>query len=94
MITAIVDGKSKHFGVLIDELARLPEKAIVDEGHLARILKVSTRTIPRMVERKELPVPFQMGKRRCWLTGRILAHIEKRATDAQREAERIESYRL
>jgi len=92
MITAIVDGKSEHFGVLIDELARLPEKTIVDEGHLAQILKVSTRTIPRMVARRELPPPFRMGKRRCWFTGRILAHFERMDADEQLEVKRVARY--
>ena len=71
---------------LIDSLARLPEKAILDESRLAAALQVTSRTIRRMVDRLELPPPVQLGGRSIWMVGRVLAHIESALETAEREA--------
>lgn len=83
-------------GVLIDGLAKLPEKSILDEGCLAGVLKISTRTLRRMVARAELPPPIALGGRSIWLSDRLLCYLnsaaeraEKAATD---ESKRISRY--
>ena len=75
-------------GVLIDTLARLPDKAILDEARLAGALHVSRRTVRRMVSRFELPPPVSLAGRSVWLAGRVLRHIEIAVERAEREAER------
>ena len=80
-------GDEKH-GILIDGLAKMPEKAILDEIRLARILGVSSRTVRRMVARFELPPPVPLAGRSVWLAGRILAHLEAAAERAERDARR------
>jgi len=75
-------------GLLIDQLARLPEKAILDAARLAGILRVTARTVRRMVLRNELPAPIRLAGRSVWLAGRVLAHIEAAVERAERETER------
>ena len=75
-------------GLLIDALANLPDKAIMDEARLARALRVTGRTVRRMVSRYELPPPIQLAGRSCWIAGRILRYIENAAERAERKAER------
>jgi len=75
-------------GVLIDSLARLPEKTILDEHRLASLLGVTGRTVRRMVQRHELPPPISFGGRSCWFAGRVLAHLDAQFERAEREAER------
>ncbi|GAJ12285.1 unnamed protein product [marine sediment metagenome] len=75
-------------GVLIGGLARLPEKTILNGRQLASILKVTPRTVRRMVRRNELPPPVPLAGNSVWLVGRVLAHIEAAAERAAREAER------
>ena len=68
---------------IVSGLARLPEKALVDERALARIFHVSTRTISRWVQCNALPVPARFGAKRVWIAGRILAFIEARVAAAE-----------
>ena len=82
--------QAEERGMLIDVLARLPEKTILDETRLASILGVNRRTVRRMVSRRELPPPIRLAGRSVWLAGRVLAHIEGAAERAEREAERRE----
>ena len=63
-------------GLLIEVLALLPEKAMLDESKLAESLRVTTRTVRRMVSRFELPPPIPLGGRSVWMAGRILQHFE------------------
>lgn len=77
--------KTAEKGV-IDTLARLPEKTLVDESSLAAALKVTSRTVRRMVSRLELPPPVQLGGRSVWMVGRVLEHIESALEDAKQEA--------
>lgn len=85
---AALDTDTKHPGILITELAILPEKTILDEARLGSILGVTTRTVRRMVARHELPPPIPFAGRSTWLAGRVLAHIEAKAEQAARTAER------
>src|SRR5689334_20203666 len=73
---------------IIRKLADLPEKTILDEGALARVLKVCRRTIRNMVDRNELPPAIPFAGRSSWIIARVLAHFEKRADEAARSAER------
>ena len=82
--------KEQKGGVQIEALARLPERTILDEVQLAKILCVASRTIRRKVSRFELPPPVPFGGRSVWLAGRILAHIESAAERAERDAKRAE----
>ena len=75
-------------GGLIDALARLPERTILDETRLAGILSVTSRTIRRMVARDELPPSVSFGGRSVWFAGRILDHLEKTIDRATRRAEK------
>lgn len=77
-------------GLLIDELARMPEKAILDEARLASIFRVNERTVRRWVGRNLLPPPIRLGNRPVWFAGRIVAHFEAAAERAERDAERRE----
>ena len=76
-------------GVLIDGLAVLPERTILDEARLAGLLAVTRRTVRRMVNRFELPPPTRLAGRSMWLAGRVLSHIEAAAERAERKAERV-----
>lgn len=75
-------------GRVIDKLAALAERTILDEGALANALNVCRRTIRNMVERGELPPPVPFAGRSSWIVGKILAHFEKRSEDAARAADR------
>ncbi len=72
-----------------DFLARLPRQALVDESAMARGLGVVPRTVRRMVARHELPPSLgKMGGRSVWIAGRVLDHLETRAEQAEKKAER------
>ena len=75
-------------GLLIDELARMPEKAVLDATRLAAILRVETRTLRRMVSRGELPPSVPFSGHSVWLAGRVLAHLEAAAEREEKEAEK------
>jgi len=76
-------------GLVIVALAKLPERAVVDEAALARALGVSKRTLRRMVARFEMPPPVRLAGRSTWIVGRVLAWFEARAERAARDAERM-----
>ena len=75
-------------GLLVDSLANLPSKTLLDEAMLAHALRVTPRTIRRMVSRFELPPPVSLGGRSVWFVGRVLSHIESAMDRASREAQR------
>jgi len=75
-------------GLLIKDLTLLPEKTLVDEKRLAVALKVTPRTVRRMVARFELPPPIRLAGRSVWMAGHVLAHIQKTAERAINEADR------
>ena len=74
-------------GLIIDALAKLPEKAMLDETALAEMFHVTPRTIRRMVQRFELPPPIRLAGRSIWLAGKVLAHIEAAAAHMAKDAE-------
>jgi len=86
---AIEDGDGDEGGLVLDSLARLPERALLDEQALAKALHVAPRTVRRMVARWQLPPPTRLGGRNVWFAGRVLAHIEAAAERAERGAERV-----
>ena len=59
---AIPDSPTES-GVIITELATLPDKALLDERALAEALGVTKRTIRRQVGRYELPPPVKLAGR-------------------------------
>lgn len=75
-------------GLVLDALARLPDKAILDEAALAGALHVAPRTLRRMVDRWQLPPSVRLGGRNVWYAGRVLAHIEAAMIRAEKDAER------
>ena len=78
----------KGEGLLVDELARLPEKSMLDQARLANVLRVKPRTIRRMVSRHELPPAIKLAGRSIWFAGRVVRHIEAAAERAERDAEK------
>ena len=79
---------AQRAGLLVEALARLPDRAVLDEARLARILGVSGRTVRRMVKRGELPPAVPLGARSVWLAGRVLDFLDRQAEQAERDAER------
>lgn len=84
---------ARESGQLIEVLANLPEKAILDEKRLASVLGVTPRTVRRMVVRFELPPPVRLAGRSVWMAGHVLAHIqaaaERALSNAERQARRL-----
>ena len=81
-----ISATSTDHGVLITTLAGLPERALLDENALAKSLKVTKRTVRRMVARFELPPPVSFAGRSMWQVGRVMCWFEKRADRLEREA--------
>ena len=80
-----IDGRNEP-GLLVYELARLPEKTIMDESRLASIFQITPRTLRRMVQRAELPPPISLGGRSVWLSDRVLSYLNTAAELAEKEA--------
>jgi len=80
-------------GICVD-LATMPEKSIIDEVALARILRVTTRTIRRMVQRHEIPPPVNLAGKSVWFAGNILSHIQTRVDRSAKDAERRYAARM
>jgi len=74
-------------GVVISELALLPEKALLNQKALAAVLGVDARTVRRMVDRYEIPPAVPFGGRMMWQAGQVLAFFEKTADRLMCEAE-------
>ena len=81
-------GADGRAGLVLDALARLPDKAILDEAALAKALHVAPRTLRRMVNRWQLPPPVPLGGRSVWYAGRVLAFIEAAMIRAEKDAEK------
>ena len=75
-------------GLVLDALARLPERAILDEAALAKALHVAPRTLRRMVDRWQLPPAVRLGNRNVWYSGRVLSFIEASMIRAEQAGER------
>lgn len=71
-----------------DALANLPEKAILDEKALATLFRVSARTVKRLVQRRELPAPARLGRRKVWMAGPVLTFLEARIAEAEAAGKR------
>lgn len=87
----IVEGvpvSTESTGTIIDTLARMEPRTIINQIALAHALGVSTRTLRRLVARNELPPGVRLGARRVWLAGDVLGHLQHRTEKAAREAER------
>ena len=78
-------------GLVVQELAVLAPQTLLDETALAAALRVHPRTIRRMVMKSEIPPGVPQGNRRLWMAGRVLAHINRRLEDAEREVEEKEA---
>lgn len=70
------------------EIARLPDRAIVTEEALSRMLSVTCRTVRRMVQRNEIPPPVALAGKAVWFVGNILEHIQKRVERLTQKTER------
>ena len=82
------DRETELPGLLVDGLARVPEKTLMDEARLAALLGVNRRTVRRMVLRAELPPPVRFAGRSVWISGKVIAHVEARADRAAFAAEK------
>lgn len=60
----------------------LPQR-MIDAGEVATILKVSTRTVWRLVSADELPQPIRFGGNVRWQLADIEAWIEAQANAAR-----------
>jgi predicted DNA-binding transcriptional regulator AlpA len=49
----------------------VPRGALVSRGRFVESVDVSTNTLRRMVARGDLPRPFRVGARQCWLAGAV-----------------------
>lgn len=72
--------------MIANELASMPEKALIDEKGVAAMFEISTRTAARWVATGEFPPPARVGGRKFWFAGKILAHIEQRIAESERLA--------
>ena len=79
---------TEGIGSVMDGLARMETRTMLNETALAHELGVSTRTVRRLVTRNELPPGVKLGARRVWLAGDVLGHVQRRADRAARVAER------
>jgi len=58
---------------------------VLDAHGLAQMLGVGVRSIPRMVDRGELPRPFKLGRLSRWRKTDVEARIAELSGDANRE---------
>ena len=90
----LTEGPGDH---ICDDLAHLPDDAVVTEGALARMFERSPKSIKRAVQRGELPPPVKILGKQRWLAGAIRDHIrgnlDEAARQAQQQRARFEGYR-
>jgi len=73
------------------EFTSLPASAHVDMRGVARLLKRSTKSIQRAIQRGDLPKPFRFMGKCVWLAGVIVQHLESKQKAAlQLDAKRKE----
>lgn len=63
-----------------------PDDTIVYKQELARVFKVSVKTVDRMVMRGELPPPALLGGKNIWLVGRIREWVNRLMAKREKEA--------
>jgi len=83
--------RSDSSDVAVASLALMPKESILNERALAAALRVTPRTIRRMVTRAELPPGIRFGGKTIWLAGKVLEHISTNLERAAKEAERVTS---
>jgi predicted DNA-binding transcriptional regulator AlpA len=83
-----VAGNGQSSGRVVSAFASLAPETLIDETVVALALRVSKRTVRRMVARYELPPPVRLGGRSMWRVSRIAAWFERRADRLEREARR------
>ncbi len=71
---------------VIDALARMPERAILNEKAMAATFGVTTRTVRRMVGRHEVPPGIPLAGRTVWMAGKVLTFLEKKLKEAEESA--------
>jgi len=71
-----------------DTLAKLPEKALLDETALAAAFGVTPRTVRRMVGRHEIPPGVPLAGKTVWMAGKVLAFLEAKLDRMQASAQR------
>ena len=86
--------ETSNFDGVVVALANMPEKAIITETALARVLAVTTRTIRRMVQRNEIPPAVNLAGKSVWFAGNVLSHLQSRAERVAKDAERRHAARL
>ena len=59
------------------DLAKLPEKSLLDERMLAKMFGVNQRTIIRWTQCNELPTPTRLAGRRRWMAGTLVSYFEQ-----------------
>ena len=79
---------TENGGLRITALAEMPEKSLLDEAALAKVLQVNKRTVRRMAGRFEIPPPIRLRGRSMWFAGKVLDYLEARAERLARDAER------
>jgi hypothetical protein len=81
---------------IIATLAALHPSAFVTEAGIAHLFSRHLVSVKRAVERGELPPPCQLFGAKVWTAGILIRHIERRleqaARDAEKDAQRIQSY--
>jgi predicted DNA-binding transcriptional regulator AlpA len=75
-------------GYCVTALALLPANTLMDDRALATSLRISTRTLSRMVVKGQLPNGVKLGGRRVWMAGKIVEYISAAADRLAAEARR------
>lgn len=72
-------------GLVLDRLAQLDDRAMLNEVALASGLGCADRTLRRMVERGEVPPPISLAGRSVWILGRVFDWLQNRAEREEKE---------
>ena len=71
-------------------ILRLPTGTLINKEAFAQLLNVSLRTIQRMCDRDEIPPGIQIGRRKFWLSDRVIDFFSERAEAEERANQRKE----
>jgi predicted DNA-binding transcriptional regulator AlpA len=63
------------------EFGSYPPDTLLDQEALAACLRVSARTLRRMVARLELPPGLRLGGKKVWIVATIRKFLEERAAE-------------
>jgi len=82
--------------IYITKLGLLPKNSFIDVRALCEILKLTDRTIRRMISRYQIPSGIMIGGRQMWHVGKLLGHLEERCdekiNEARKNRKRLERY--